>query len=95
MRPFRVADSVYSNARVVEGILVLMLLEGIALLVLRKTLRRGLPPLEVLTTLGAGAALMLSLRAAMLGSGRPQIASWLLVALIAHGSDVVLRWRRG
>jgi hypothetical protein len=70
-----------------------MLLEGIVLLLLRASRRRGLSSLEVLSTLSAGAALILALRAALIGSGWPMIAAWLLAALIAHCSDVALRWR--
>jgi hypothetical protein len=86
-------DSLFSSGVIVEGILGLMLLEGIVLLLLRASRRRGLTSLEVLSTLGAGAALMLALRAALIGAGWPMIAAWLLAALIAHGSDMALRWR--
>jgi hypothetical protein len=85
--------SLFSSGIIVEGILALMLVEGIVLLLLRASRRRGLTPLEVLSTLSAGAALMLALRAALIGSGWPMIAAWLLAALIAHGGDLALRWR--
>ena len=85
--------SLFSTGGIVESIVALMLLEAIVLLVLRRVTRRGLPPLEVLTSLSAGAALMLALRAALVGAGWPMIAVWLLVALVAHGGDVALRWR--
>ena len=86
-------DSLFSSGVIVDGILGLMLLEGIVLLLLRVSRGRGLTALEVLSSLGAGAALMLALRAALIGSGWPMIALWLLAALIAHGSDVAVRWR--
>jgi len=85
--------SLFSSGVIVEGILVLMLVEGIVLMLLRASRGRGLTPLEVLSSLGAGAALMLALRAALIGSGWPMIAVWLLAALIAHGSDMAVRWR--
>lgn len=83
----------FATGGIVESILALMLLEAVLLLVLRRFARRGLPPLEVLTTLGAGAALMFALRAALVGAQWPVLAVWLLVALVAHGGDVALRWR--
>jgi hypothetical protein len=36
--------------------------------------------------------LLLALRAALLGASWPRIALWLLAALVAHLSDLRLRW---
>ena len=42
-------------------------------------------------TLAAGAALMLALRAALTGAGWPTVAAWMLVGLVAHAADLILR----
>jgi hypothetical protein len=49
----------------------------------------------VLGNLVSGAALMLAVRAALLDEPWPIVAAWLLFALLAHVTDLLVRWRRG
>jgi hypothetical protein len=51
-----------------------------------------LPPIELLVSLGAGAALLLALRAALARAPWQGVAVWLVVALLLHLGDVGLRW---
>ena len=44
--------------------------------------------------LASGAALMLALRAALIGTAWPGIAVWLAAALAAHLAEMVIRFRR-
>ncbi|HEY1314668.1 MAG TPA: hypothetical protein VGE92_12360 [Steroidobacteraceae bacterium] len=82
----------FATGRVIDGILGLMLMEFIGLVLLGRQSRRGLPASQLTFSLGAGAALLLALRAALLGASWPRIALWLLAALVAHLSDLRLRW---
>jgi hypothetical protein len=69
----------FANGRVAELALLLLALEGAVLL----ALRRG-PVSPLLAFLGAGAALLLALRAALLGLWWGWVAFWLAVSLPAH-----------
>jgi hypothetical protein len=83
--------SFFSSGRVVDAVLAFMLIELIALVLVRE---RGTPvfrPLDVMVNFGAGAALLLALRAALRSSGWQPVALWLLVALGFHVWDLWLR----
>ena len=74
-----------------DVVLVFMTIELIALALVR---RHGAPlyrPLDVMVNSGAGAALLLALRASLRGSQWQPIAVWLLMALGFHLWDLSLR----
>ncbi len=81
----------FATGRVVDCILVLMLIESIALILIGRKARRRMSGAHVFVNLGAGAALLLALRAALLGSPWQWISLWLVAALVAHLLD--LRYR--
>jgi len=83
----------FATGRIVDFILVLMLAEWAVLTLLRRTTRRGLPALELIVALSAGAALMIALRAALLGEPWQRIAPWLVAALFAHLIDLRFRYK--
>lgn len=85
----------FGSGSLLLAIVALIALEGLVLFWLE---RRGLSPLrlrEVLGNLLSGAALMLAVRAALLDEPWPNVAAWLLFALLAHVTDLLVRWRRG
>lgn len=85
----------FDSGSLLLAIVALIALEGLALFWLE---RRGLSPLrlrEVLGNLISGAALMLAVRAALLDEPWPNVAAWLLFALFAHITDLLMRWRWG
>jgi CBS-domain-containing membrane protein len=82
----------FATGHIVDGILVLMLLELGVLTLLRLRTRRGLTAIELVVSLGAGAALLMALRAALLGAPWQHVAPWLAAALVAHLVDLKLRW---
>jgi hypothetical protein len=83
----------FASGRIVDIILLLMLLEGIALLAYHYKTKRGLTPVAVLSNLLAGGFLLLALRAAMTAASWEWIALWLLLALGGHLLDLFMRWR--
>jgi hypothetical protein len=83
----------FSTGRIIDLILGLMVLEGIALAVYHRRTGRGPAPVAVLANLLAGAALLLALRAALAGADWPSVALWLGAALLAHLADLGRRWR--
>lgn len=84
----------FGDGSLLLGIVVLIALEGLFIAWLE---RRGRSPLrlrEVMGNLVSGAALMLAVRAALLDEPWANVAAWLLFALLAHLTDLLVRWRR-
>jgi len=84
----------FGDGSLLLGIVVLIALEGLFIAWLE---RRGRSPLrlrEVLGNLVSGAALMLAVRAALRDEPWTNFAAWLLFALLAHLTDLLVRWRR-
>jgi hypothetical protein len=82
----------FATGRIVDAIIALMLLELIVLIIVRKNTGHGLPTAVLLTSLAAGAALLLALRESLVGHPWQRVAPWLIVALGAHVLDLKLRW---
>ncbi|WP_019012963.1 hypothetical protein [Elioraea tepidiphila] len=77
----------------VEAILALVALEAAVLAVVLRRTGRGVALPGLLVTLLSGAALLLALRAALIGAGAVWIGAWLAAALAAHLLDLWLRLR--
>lgn len=84
----------FTSGAVAGAILAAMLFELAVLVWLRRTTGRGPSVAELFTGLGAGAALLLALRASLKGSDWRYIAVWLIVSLLLHIADLTLRWHR-
>lgn len=80
--------------QLIDIVITVTLLEGLALLVYHRRTGRGMSPGEFLPNLAAGLALMLALRAGLGGGGWTAVAAGLLVAGLAHVADLKHRWRR-
>lgn len=87
-------DKLFASGRVVDCILVFMAIESLGLIAVHRLRRSGPSPRELIVSLSAGVALLLALRAAVVGSHWTMVAIWLVVALIAHLGDLKLRWTR-
>jgi hypothetical protein len=83
----------FADGSILLWIVGLVVLEGVVLGVLWQARRVGFAPSALWGQLCSGAALMLAVRAAVLDQPWPQIAFWLLLALIAHVVDLLLRYR--
>ncbi len=83
----------FASGRVIDCIMLLMLMELAALILLRRKSPTGASIVALATNMLAGAALLLSLRAALTGSRWQVVSMWLLLALFAHVADLKMRWR--
>jgi len=81
------------SGRIVDFILVLMVLEAAVICGVAWMSRHRLPTAGLLLNLGAGAGLLLALKALVTGSGWLVIGLCLSLALFAHLGDLVLRLR--
>ena len=83
----------FATGRIVDLVLVLTALEGLALAAYRLWTGRGLAPGDLFANLAAGMALLLALRAALLDAGWGWIALALTGALVAHLIDLGRGWK--
>jgi uncharacterized membrane protein YjjP (DUF1212 family) len=86
--------ALFSNGRIVDFILALVIVEAVVLLTYRLVSGRGVPAAGLLTNLLAGSFLLLALRNALTESHWTGTATWLAAALVAHVADLSQRWRR-
>jgi hypothetical protein len=84
--------ALFADGNVVFFILGFMLIELIALILVRKKTARYMHPLELTVSIGAGAALLVALREALREAAWQHVALWLIVALGCHLWDLKLRW---
>ena len=83
----------FAGGHLVDGILVLVLVEVVALVLLWQRTRRGIAPADLIPNILAGAFLLLALRLALGGAGWMVCSAALAAAGIAHLVDLHCRWR--
>lgn len=89
-------EALIASGRIVDLIVGLMIVEGIAIAIYWVARGRGIAPLDLIVNLLAGVALLLALRGALTGAGWRTIAGALVFAGVMHVLDLVRRWgRRG
>lgn len=78
----------------IEAIIALTVLEGLALALYHRATGRGVAPVEFAANLASGVALMLALRAALGGAAWGWVAAALAASGLLHAADIARRWRR-
>ena len=84
----------FASGRIVDLILILVVIEGVAMALYWRRAGRGIAPLDLLPNLCAGAFLLLALRASLAGDGWMMACFCLAAAGLAHLADLHRRWRR-
>ena len=87
-------EAFFASGRVADLVLLILLLEATALALWHRRTGRGLAPAAILGLALPGVALVLALRAALVGAGWPWVAAALTAAFAAHLLDLWLRLRR-
>ena len=87
-------DAWFASGRIVDLLLAFTALEGLALIAHHRLTGRGVRPRDFLANLVSGLCLMGALRSALAASHWRWTAAFLLAAGLAHGFDLLLRWRR-
>jgi threonine/homoserine efflux transporter RhtA len=80
------------SGRILDVIAALLLLEGVLLGLYRYRTGRGIEPLGLFLSLGAGAGLVLAARAVEHQASWTWVAAALLLALVTHVGDLWRRW---
>ncbi|WP_395688764.1 hypothetical protein [Caenimonas koreensis] len=83
-----------SGTRLVDLVIALSVLEGLALALYHRATSRGIPPGDYALNLLSGLCLMLAVRSQLAGENLLWLAAWLLAAGVAHWADIWRRWRR-
>ncbi|NKC32666.1 hypothetical protein HEQ75_17505 [Roseomonas sp. BU-1] len=86
--------SFFASGRVADLVLLVLGAEALLLLAWRWRRGGGLAPSALAGLVLPGVALVLALRAALVGAAWPWVAAALLAALAAHLFDLALRLRR-
>ena len=84
----------FAGGRIVDLLIAFTIAEALALLAWFRLAGRGVRPREFLLNLLSGLCLMAALRCALAASAWTWIAGWLLLSGLAHGADMVRRWKR-
>lgn len=84
----------FASGLAADLVIALLAVEAIVLLAYARRTGGGLPPLQVLTGVGAGVALLLALRAALVDAGWQAICLPLAAGGVLHAIDLALRMRR-
>lgn len=77
-----------------DGILVLTVLEAVVLTLHHQRTGAGVAPMDVLPNLASGLCLMLALRSALAGWPWPLTLGGLAASGLLHAWDLRQRWRR-
>lgn len=81
-------------APLIDAVIVFTAIEMSALLSLYRLTGKGVAPRDFLANMVAGLCLMLALRGVVRDAGIEWLALFLLAAGVAHGIDILMRWRR-
>jgi hypothetical protein len=84
--------ALFTNGRVIDLILILVVAEAAGLMLLRGATGRGIAPSALLANLAAGAFLLGALRCGLSGAGDGWVGLCLALALVAHLADLRARW---
>ena len=84
----------FGIAQVIDAVIVFTLIECVALGLYHRSTGRGVPARDFLANMVSGLCLMFALRCLATETGAAPVALFLLAAGVAHGIDILLRWRR-
>jgi hypothetical protein len=77
----------------IDLLIAFTLIEVVALWLWHRSGRGGVAPGDMLPNMASGLCLMAALRCALAGFGWPLIALWVCGSGLAHGWDLVRRWK--
>ena len=84
----------FDLAHLIDAVIVFTLVECLLLVAYHRVTGKGVAPRDFFVNLVSGLCLMLALRCLVRDAAATWVALWLLAAGIAHGGDMLMRWRR-
>lgn len=88
-------DNTFGSGRIIDFILCMIVVELFVLGTYWHRTKRGVEPKSLIAMLGAGACLMMTIKAVLAQAGVEQIAFWLAGSLVFHLADLCCRWNHG
>lgn len=85
----------FGIAQIIDLVIAFTLVECVAIGLYHRVTGKGVAPREFVLNMISGLCLMLALRGLARGAGAASLALFLLAAGLAHGTDLLMRWRRG
>jgi len=82
----------FSSGRIIDFILCVVVVEILVLGVYWHRTGRGVAPKSLMAMLGAGACLLMTIKAVLVQAGVASIAFWLTTSLVFHLLDLYWRW---
>jgi hypothetical protein len=79
--------------QVIDLVIVVTLVESLVLTLYHRSTGRGVAPRAFLLNMVSGLCLMFALRCLAKDTSGMPVALWLLMAGVAHGSDIWMRWQ--
>ncbi|MEQ1682820.1 MAG: hypothetical protein ABL916_04160 [Burkholderiaceae bacterium] len=84
----------FGIAQIIDAVIVFTLIECVALVLYHRRTGRGVAVRDFFANMVSGLCLMFALRCLATDAGAAAVALFLLAAGLAHGVDIVMRWRR-
>ena len=85
----------FGIAPIIDLVIGFTLIECAALALYHRVTGKGVAPRDLVLNMVSGLCLMLALRGLAHDAGAAWVALFLLAAGLAHGADILMRWRRG
>ncbi|MDP3821958.1 MAG: hypothetical protein Q8R33_10820 [Burkholderiales bacterium] len=84
----------FGIAQVIDAVILFTLLECVGLVIYHRRTGRGVAVRDFLANVVSGLCLMFALRCLATDAGAATVALFLLAAGVAHGLDILMRWKR-
>jgi hypothetical protein len=84
----------FGIAQIIDAVIVFTLIECAALVLYHRHTGRGVAVRDFFANMVSGLCLMLGLRCLATDAGVASVALLLLAAGVAHGVDILMRWKR-
>ena len=84
----------FGIAQVIDAVILFTLLECVVLVIYHRRTGRGVAVRDFLANMVSGLCLMFALRCLATDVGAATVALFLLAAGLAHGVDILMRWKR-
>lgn len=84
----------FGIAQVIDAVILFTLIEFVALALYHRSTGRGVALRDFFANMVSGLCLMFALRCLATDGGAATLMLFLLAAGVAHGTDILMRWKR-
>lgn len=84
----------FGIAQIIDAVILFTLIECVVLVIYHRRTGRGVAVRDFFANMVSGLCLMFALRCLATDAGAAAVALFLLAAGLAHGVDILMRWKR-